>query len=133
MQQADSSDPYIDPFHVHEEIRAGDSLLYAINFQNGTGPLDITGFVFLYTAKRSVLDDDSLAVVQTRYAVPPGTIAQNGVLSFEAINQAQSNNIPPDTTYVMDLRYITPANMVATIVVGDITVKRPVGHNLLPP
>jgi hypothetical protein len=133
MQQADSTDPYIDPYFVHEEIRAGDSLLYAINFQNGSGPLDITGFVFLFTAKRSKLDDDSVAVVQTRYSVPPGTIAQSGVLSFEAINNAQSSSIPPDTTYVMDLRYITPANMVATIVDGNITVKRPVGQNILAP
>jgi hypothetical protein len=133
MQQADSSDPYIDPFHVHEEIRAGDSLLYNMQFQNGDGPLDITGYVFLFTAKRSKLDDDSLAVAQTRLPAPPGTVSQGGVLAFEAITNAQSENIPPDATYVMDIRYITPANMVATIVDGDITVKRPVGQNLLAP
>jgi hypothetical protein len=133
MQQADSSDPYIDPFHVHEEIRAGDSLLYILNFSNGIGPLDITGYVFLFTAKRSKLDDDSLAVAQTRYPAPPGTVSQGGSLSFEAITNAQSKNIPADTTYVMDIRYITPANMVATIVDGELTVKRPVGQNLLPP
>lgn len=133
MQQADSSDPYTDPFNVHEEIRAGDSLLYLMNFQNGSGPLDITGYIFLFTAKCSKLDDDSLAVAQTRYAVLPGTLSQSGRLSFEAITSGQSNQIPPDATYVMDIRYITPANMVATIVEGDITVKRPVGHNLFPP
>jgi hypothetical protein len=132
MQQADSSDPYIDPFHVHEEIRAGDSLLYALNFQNGSGPLDVTGYIFVFTVKRSKMDDDSLAVAQSYYTCQPGTISQSGVVSFEALTRQQSGNITPDETYVMDVRYLTPADQAATIVEGELTVIRPISQNLTP-
>src|SRR5260370_39456211 len=103
MQQADSSDPYIDPFNVHEEIRAGDSLLYILNFQNGVGPLDVTGYIFLFTVKRSRDDDDSLALAQTRYTCLPGSVSQSGVVSFEALTRFQSGNIPSNQTYVIDI------------------------------
>jgi hypothetical protein len=134
MQQADSSDPYIDPFHVHEEIRAGDSLLYSLNFQpNGTGPQDVTGYIFVFTVKRSKTDPDSQAVAQTFYTCQPGTVSQIGVVAFEALTRQQSGIIPPDETYLMDIRYLTPADQSATIVEGELTVIRPVGQNLTPP
>jgi hypothetical protein len=133
MQQADSTDPYIDPFNVREEIRAGDSLLYLLNFQNGNGPQDVTGYQFVFTAKRSKLDPDSAAVAQTFYTCLTGTQSVNGLVPFEAISREKSALIPPDVTYVMDIRYLTPADQAATVVEGYISVIRPVSQNVVPP
>lgn len=133
MQQADSSDPYADPFHVKETIRQGDSLLYLMQFQNGTGGLDITDYSFVFTAKRSKLDPDSAAVVQTFYKTVPGAQSVAGLLPFEAIPPFSSAKIPPDATYVMDVRYMTPSGDVATIIEGELTVLRPVSQALTPP
>jgi hypothetical protein len=133
MQQADSADPYADPFHIKETIRQGDSLLYLMQFQNGTGGLDITDYQFVCTVKKSKLDSDSLAVSQSFLKTVPGTQTTNGILPFEAIPAYNSGNIPPDATYVIDVRYVTPGGQVATIIEGDITVLRPVSQNLTPP
>jgi len=133
MQQADSSDPYADPFDVKETIRQGDSLLYLLQFQNGTGGLDITDYWFVFTAKKSKLDPDSAAVVQTFYKAQPGAQSIGGILPFEVIPMDKSSNIPPDATYVMDVRYMTPGAQAATIIAGELTVLRPVGQNLSPP
>jgi hypothetical protein len=133
MQQADSSDPYTDPFNVRETIRAGDSLLYLLNFSNGTGPQDVTSYQFVYTAKRSKLDPDSAAVVQTFYTAQTGSQSQAGQVPFEAITTELSRNIPADQIYVFDVRYRTPADQVATIIEGYLTVQRPVSQNILPP
>jgi hypothetical protein len=132
MQQADSGDPYADPFQVKETIRQGDSLLYLLQFQNGSGGLDITDYQVVFTAKRSKLDPDSAAVVQTFYKAIPGTQSIGGILPFEAIPPFSSDQIPPDATYVMDVRYMTPSGDVATIIEGDLTVLRPVSQNLTP-
>jgi len=133
MQQADSSDPYADPFNVRETIRQGDSLLYLLQFQNGTGGLDITDYQFVFTAKRSKLDPDSAAVAQTFLKTVPGAQTLNGILPFEAITHQTSENIPPDTTYEMDVRYMTPGAQAATIIAGKLTVLRPVSVNIVPP
>lgn len=133
MQQSDSGDPYIDPFNVQEEIRAGDSLLYLLRFQNGTGPVDVTGYQFVFTAKRSRSDPDSAAVVQTFYTALPGSVSQSGMVALEAITREQSANIPPDETYVIDVRYLTTADQAATIVDGTMAVLQPVSQNLTAP
>jgi|SRR5215472_697615 len=133
MQQADSADPYADPFNVKETIRQGDSLLYLLQFMNGTGGLDITDYQFVFTAKKSKLDPDSAAVAQTFLKTVPGAQTTGGILPFEAITMDQSKNIPPDATYVMDVRYMTPGSQAATIIAGEITVLRPVSQNLTPP
>lgn len=133
MQQADSSDPYADPFNVRETIRQGDSLLYLMQFQNGTGGLDITGYEFVFTAKKSRSDPDSAAAAQTFATALPGTQSQDGVLALEAINPTQSNAMPGDTTYEMDLRYRTPGGQAATVVHGFVTVLVPVGQTFTPP
>lgn len=133
MQQADSSDPYIDPFNVREEIRAGDSLLYVLKFQNGGGPIDVTAFQFVFTAKRSRGDPDSSAAAQTFYTCQPGSQSTGGIVSFEAIAREVSATMPPDQTYLIDIRYLTPADQVATIVEGTLNVINPVSQNLTPP
>lgn len=129
MQQSDSGDSYTDPFNVQEEIRCGDSLLYAMQFSNGTGPTDITGFNFIYTVKNSRDDLDVDAVLQTKYAAPAGIDSQGGQLAFEAITPDQGSVVPP-ANYVFDLRYKTPANQVATLSEGTINFKQPVGRLL---
>jgi hypothetical protein len=133
MQQADSSDPYADPFNVKEEIRQGDSLLYLLQFQNGTGPLDVTGYQFVFTAKKSRLDPDSAAVAQTFYTCLTGAQSVAGQVPFEAITRETSENIPGDATYEFDIRYLTPADQAATIIHGFLTVVTPMGRNLTPP
>jgi hypothetical protein len=133
MQQADSSDPYADPFNVKETIRVGDSLIYLFQFGNGTGPLDITGYQFVFTAKKSKSDPDSAAVAQTFYTAQSGTVSQAGQLAFEAINRLQSEAIPGDATYEMDLRYLTPANQGTTFIHGWLTVITPVGQSFTQP
>lgn len=132
MQQADSSDPYIDPFNVQETLRQGDSLLYVLNFSNGTGALDVTGYSFVYTAKRNRSDPDSAAVVQTFYNAIPGADSTAGRVPFEAIAEGPSSLIPPNVNYVFDIRYRTPANMTATIAEGSIFIVQPISQNVIP-
>lgn len=130
MEQSDGQDPYSEPFNVSEELACGDSLIYAMQFGNGAGPTDISGFQFVYTAKRSTDDPDDQAVVQTRYTAQEGTEqSQAGLLSFEAITMAVSADVPPGL-YQFDLRYMTPAAMAATLSRGTVNFVQPVGRNL---
>jgi len=134
MQQADNpANPYIDPFAVTETIRQGDTLLYLLNFADGAGPIDITGYQFVFTVKRQRTDPDSAALSQSFLTAIPGTQSQGGLLAFEAITTAQSSLIPPEQRYVFDLRYMTTAHQVGTLAEGELNVRQPISQNLLPP
>src|SRR5262252_8948145 len=110
MQQADNpANPYIDPFRVSESIRQGDTLLYLLNFADGAGAIDITGYQFVFTVKRQRTDPDSAAVSQSFLTALPGSQSQGGLLAFEVISTAKSSLIPPEQRYVFDMRYLTTA------------------------
>lgn len=134
MQQADNpANPYIDPFHVCETIRQGDTLLYLLNFADGAGPIDITGYQFVCTVKRMKTDPDNVALSQSFLTALPGTQSQSGLLAFEAITTGQSSLIPAEQRYVFDIRYLTTAHQTGTLVEGELNVKQPVSQNLVPP
>jgi hypothetical protein len=134
MQQADNpGNPYIDPLNVAEVLRQGDSLQYLISFADGSGVIDITGYIFVFTVKIARSDPDSSAVAQSYVTAPSGNQSQGGLLAFEALPSLLSAVIPAPAIYVMDLRYTTTSGQVGTLVDGTLEMIQPVTQNLTSP
>jgi hypothetical protein len=133
MQADNPANPYIDPLNVREVLRQGDSLLYALNFSDGAGPIDITGYVFVCTVKIARSDPDSSALAQNYVTAPSGTQSQGGLLAFEALPTGLTTKIPAPATYVMDVRYTTTAAQVGTVIDGTLEMIHPVTQNLTAP
>lgn len=84
------------------ELIQGDTKTWKIQIRQNNVPVDITGWLIFFTAKKdyNVVDDD--AVIAVTLTVPSNADSQNGIVCLKL--SATDTNVNADT-YYYDIKY----------------------------
>ena len=97
-------------------LRRGDSATYRLQFNDGTNPIDITGYTVFFTVKRrnDYTSNDDLALIQK--TVTSHTDAANGIsdVVLSPVDTAIEVSI-----YKYDFQFKTPTGDISTVEIGE--------------
>lgn len=104
-------------------IVRGDTKLLPLKFldKNKT-PINITGYKFYVTVKENIDDPDEQAVYTFDYTCPDNEDSQNGVV----ILKIDTSQMSSDKTYYYDIQMKDPADVVRTLLIGKLLLKKDV-------
>jgi hypothetical protein len=88
-----------------------------LEFYNDNGPIDITGWIILFTAKEKISDIDAVAKMSKTITVHSEPLSGKTNL----ILTASDTNITPGS-YIYDIKIITSSGSELTIVNGTFTI-----------